>query len=302
MPINVPNNLPAIKELKNENIFIMEENQAIHQDIRPLRIALCNLMPLKIVAETDLIRILSNTSLQVELQLFFMDKHDSKNTPKEHLDVFYKTFSQIKHNKYDGLIINGAPVEMLKFEDVDYWEDLCEVMAWSKTNVTNTMHICWGSQAGLFYHYGIPKYPLPKKAFGVFDHNLTDPRIPLVRGFDDVFPSPHSRHTENHMEDIINHPDLILVAYSEKVGSNIVISRDGKQIFIAGHLEYNSYTLKHEYERDRAKGLPIDLPRNYFQNDDPSNKPIVRWRAHSNLLFSNWLNYYVYQETPYEWK
>ncbi len=302
MPINVPNNLPAIQELKNENIFIMEETTAIHQDIRPLRIALCNLMPLKIVAETDLIRILSNTSLQVELQLFFMDKHDSKNTPKEHLDVFYKTFSQIKDHKYDALIINGAPVELLKFEDVDYWEDLCEVMEWSKTNVTNTMHICWGSQAGLYYHYGIPKYPLPKKAFGVFDHHITDPKIPLVRGFDDIFLSPHSRHTENHMEDIINHPDLILVAYSDIVGSNIVISKNGKQIFIAGHLEYNAYTLKTEYFRDKTKGLPIDLPANYFLNNNPEDKPVVRWRAHSNLLFSNWLNYYVYQETPYEWQ
>jgi len=301
MPLNVPNNLPAIQVLKNENIFIMEENRAVHQDIRPLRIALCNLMSIKIVAETDLIRILSNTSLQVELELFFMDKHESKNTPREHMQVFYKKFDQIRQHKYDGLIINGAPVEMLEFEEVDYWEELCEVMAWSKTNVTSTMHICWGSQAGLYYHYGIRKYPLPKKAFGVFDHHITDPRIPLVRGFDDIFPAPHSRYTENHLQDVKNHPDLILVAYSDKVGANIILSKDGKQVFVSGHLEYNDYTLKTEYERDLAKGIPIDIPENYFLNDNPKNRPVVRWRAHANLLFSNWLNYYVYQETPYDW-
>ena len=293
--------MPAIQELKNENIFIMEESQAVHQDIRPLRILLCNLMPLKIVAETDLIRILSNTSLQVELELIFMDKHYSKNTPKEHLEVFYKTFEQIKQRKYDGLIINGAPVEMLQFEEVDYWEDLCELMEWSKTNVTNSLHICWGAQAGLYYHYGIKKYPLPKKTFGVFDHKVTDPKLPLVRGFDDVFPGPHSRYTENRMEDIINHPELILVAYSDKVGSNIVMSKNKRQVFISGHLEYNSFTLKNEYLRDKAKGLPIDIPENYFKNDNPSEDPVVKWRAHSNLLFSNWLNYYVYQETPFDW-
>jgi len=301
MPINVPNNLPAIEELKNENIFIMEESRAIHQDIRPLRIALCNLMPVKIVAETDIIRLLSNTSLQIELELFFMDKHESKHTPREHLDVFYKTFNQIKKHKFDGLIINGAPVEMLDFEQVDYWDDLCNVMEWSKTNVTNTMHICWGSQAGLYYHYGIQKYPLPEKVFGVFEHHISDPKIPLFRGFDDSFPAPHSRYTENHVEDINNHPDLILLAYSSKAGSNIVISRNSRQIFIAGHFEYNANTLKAEYNRDKAKGIPIKIPENYFLDDDPQKQPVVRWRAHANLLFSNWLNYYVYQETPYEW-
>lgn len=301
MPINVPNNLPAIEELKNENIFIMEESRAIHQDIRPLRIVLCNLMPIKIVAETDFIRLLSNTSLQIELELLFMEKHESKNTPKEHLDIFYKTFDQIKDHKYDGLIINGAPVEMLPFEEVDYWKGLCEVMEWSKSNVTNTMHICWGAQAGLYYHYGIPKYPLPKKAFGVFEHHITDPKIPLVRGFDDRFPAPHSRHTETRIGDINKHPELMLVAYSDKVGPNIIMSRNGKQIFITGHLEYNPLTLKTEYERDRLKGLPIDIPENYFMDNDPVKPPVVRWRAHANLLFSNWLNYYVYQETPYEW-
>jgi homoserine O-succinyltransferase len=302
MPINVPNSLPAINELKNENIFIMEEARAIHQDIRPLRIALLNLMPLKIVTETDLIRTLSNTSLQLELDLFYMDEHESKNTPREHLKVFYKTFDQIKHHRYDGLIITGAPVEMLEFEEVDYWKKLCDVLEWSKTNVTNTLHICWGAQAGLYYHYGIKKYPLAKKAFGIFDHNITDSKIPLVRGFDDIFPAPHSRYTENKIQDLKNHPDLFLLAYSEKVGSNIVISKDGRQVYIAGHLEYNPLTLKKEYERDLLKGIPIEIPENYFPENNPDNPPVTRWRAHANLLFSNWLNYYVYQETPYDWK
>ncbi len=302
MPINVPNNLPAIVELKNENIFIMEEERAEKQDIRPLRIALLNLMPVKIVTETDLIRTLSNTSLQLELDLFYMDEHESKNTPREHLQVFYKTFDQIRHKKYDGLIITGAPVELLEFEEVDYWKSLCEVLEWSKTNVTSTLHICWGAQAGLFYHYGIQKYPLKKKAFGVFDHNITDPKVPLVRGFDDIFPAPHSRHTENHLNDLQNHPDLFVLAYSDKVGSNIVVSKDGRQIFISGHLEYNPLTLKNEYDRDVSRGLAIEVPENYFPDNNPKNQPVIRWRAHANLLFSNWLNYYVYQETPYDWK
>jgi homoserine O-succinyltransferase len=302
MPINVPNNLPAITELKDENIFIMEEARAIHQDIRPLRIALLNLMPQKIVTETDLIRTLSNTSLQLELDLFYMDEHVSKNTPREHLQVFYKTFDQIKHHRYDGLIITGAPVEMLEFEEVDYWKTLCDVLEWSKTNVTSTFHICWGAQAGLFYHYGIKKYPLPKKAFGIFDHHIADSKVPLVRGFDDIFPAPHSRYTENKIQDLKSHPDLFLLAWSDKVGSNIVISKDGRQIFIAGHLEYNPLTLKKEYERDLLKGIPIEVPENYFPDNNPNNPPVTRWRAHASLLFSNWLNYYVYQETPYDWK
>jgi homoserine O-succinyltransferase/O-acetyltransferase len=301
MPINIPNDLPAIEELKNENIFILEEQLAAHQDIRPLRIALCNLMPIKIVTETDLIRVLSNTALQIELDLFFMEKHESKNTPKEHLDDFYKTFEQIKNQKFDGLIITGAPVELIEFEEVDYWKDLIEVMEWSKTNVTNTLHICWGAQAGLYYHYGIHKFGLPKKLFGVFDHKITNKKIPLVRGFDDVFPAPHSRYTENKLNDIKNHPDLNVVAYSEEVGANIVISKDNRQIFMSGHSEYNPNTLKTEYERDLAKGLQIDIPKNYFPGNDPSAEPVVKWRAHANLLFSNWLNYYVYQETPYDW-
>ena len=300
MPINVPNNLPAIEELRKENIFIMEEARARRQDIRPLRVAMLNLMPIKIVAETDMIRNLSNTPLQVELDLFYMDQHESKNTPREHMEVFYKTFDSIKNRRYDGLIITGAPVELLEFEEVDYWDKLCEVLDWSKNMVTNTLHICWGAQAGLYHHYGIKKYPLAKKAFGVFDHLITDPKVPLFRGFDDVFPAPHSRYTENRLEDIKNHPDLELLAWSEKVGSNIVISKDNKQIFISGHLEYNPLTLKNEYDRDKLKGLDVDIPQNYYPGDNPANRPVIRWRAHANLLFSNWLNYYVYQETPYE--
>lgn len=300
MPINVPNNLPAIKELRKENIFIMEESRASHQDIRPLRVAMLNLMPVKTVAETDMIRNLSNTPLQVELDLFYMDQHQSKNTPRQHMEVFYKTFDSIKSRRYDGLIITGAPVELMEFGEVDYWEKLCEVMDWSKTMVTNTLHICWGAQAGLYHHYGIKKYPLAKKAFGVFDHFITDPKVPLFRGFDDIFPAPHSRYTENRLEDIKRHPDLDLLAWSDIVGSNIVISKDNKQIFISGHLEYNPMTLKNEYDRDKLKGLDIAIPQNYYPGDNPESKPVVRWRAHANLLFSNWLNYYVYQETPYE--
>jgi len=302
MPINVPTNLPAVKELKKENIFIMEESQALKQDIRPLRIALLNLMPVKEVTETDLLRSLANTPLQVELDLFHMEHHVSKNTPREHMEVFYKTFDQIKHQRYDGLIITGAPVEHLEFEEVDYWKNLCEVMEWSKTNVSSTLHICWGAQAGLFYHYGIQKYPLPSKAFGIFDHHITDRRHHLVRGFDDLFPAPHSRYTENRLEEIKKHPDLIPLAWSPQVGSNIVLSKDNSQIFISGHLEYNPQTLKNEYDRDHAKGLETSVPENYFPNDDPSREPITRWRAHASLLFSNWLNYYVYQVTPYNWK
>lgn len=301
MPINVPNNLPAIKELKKENIFVMEHDRAYHQDIRPLRIALLNLMPVKKVAETDLIRNLSNTPMQVELDLLYMDVHESKNTPREHMEVFYKTFEEISHKKYDGLIITGAPVELLEFEDVDYWEKLCEVMEWSKSHVTSTLHICWGAQAGLYHHYGIQKYELPKKIFGVYDHNITDRTHHLVRGFDDVFPAPHSRYTENRLEDIRNHPDLTLLAWSEQIGSNIVVSNDNRQIFISGHLEYNPLTLKNEYERDRAKGLDTAVPENYFPGNNPEQEPVIRWRAHASLLFTNWLNYYVYQVTPFDW-
>jgi homoserine O-succinyltransferase len=301
MPINIPDNLPAITILKNENIFIMGEQRAAHQDIRPLRIALCNLMPLKIVTETDFIRVLSNTPLQIELDFFYMDRHDSKNTSKEHLNIFYKTFEQIKEKRYDGLIITGAPVENLEFEAVDYWNDLTKVLDWSRINVTNTLHICWGAQAGLYHHYGIKKYPLDKKLFGVFDHIIADNKTPLFRGFDDTFPTPHSRYTENKIEDIRKHPELNLAAWSEKAGVHVVVSKNNRQIFVTGHFEYNSNTLKDEFERDRAKGLPIDLPENYYPENDPDAKPLVRWRANANLFFLNWINYYVYQETPYDW-
>lgn len=301
MPINIPDNLPAINILRDENIFIMDEQRAMHQDIRPLRLAFCNLMPLKIVTETDFIRVLSNTPLQIELDFFYMDRHDSKNTSKEHLNIFYKTFDQIKNKKYDGLIITGAPVEHLEFEEVDYWKDISEVMEWSKHNVTNTLHICWGAQAGLYYHYGIRKFPLDQKLFGVFEHKIADTRTPLFRGFDDTFYAPHSRYTENRIEDIRNHPELVLAAWSEKAGVHVVTSKNNRQIFVAGHFEYNSNTLKDEYMRDRSKGIPIDIPENYFSDDDPEAKPVVKWRANSNLFFINWINYYVYQETPYDW-
>jgi homoserine O-succinyltransferase/O-acetyltransferase len=301
MPINIPNDLPAIIILKNENIFIMDEQRASHQDIRPLRIAFCNLMPLKIVTETDFIRVLSNTPLQIELDFFYMDKHDSKNTSKEHLNIFYKTFDQIRQNRYDGLIITGAPVENLDFERVDYWNEISEVMEWSKTNVTNTLHICWGAQAGLYHHFGIQKYPLKEKLFGVFEHLITDNKIPLFRGFDDIFLTPHSRYTENRITDIKQHPDLTLAAWSEKAGVHVVISKNSRQIFVTGHFEYNSNTLKDEYERDLSKGLAISIPENYYPDNNPEAEPLVKWRANANLFFVNWLNYYVYQETPYDW-
>ena len=301
MPIKIPNNLPAITILKNENIFIMDEQRAAQQDIRPLRIAFCNLMPLKIVTETDFIRVLSNTPLQIEIDFFFMDKHDSKNTSKEHLNIFYNTFDQIKHKRYDGLIITGAPVENLEFEKVDYWNEISEVMDWSKTNVTNTLHICWGAQAGLYHHYGIQKYALEKKLFGVFEHQITDNKIPLFRGFDDTFLTPHSRYTENRKADIKQHPGLTLAAWSEEAGVHVVISKNSRQIFVTGHFEYNSDTLKDEYERDLTKGLAIDIPENYYPDNNPKSKPLVKWRANANLFFVNWLNYYVYQETPYDW-
>jgi homoserine O-succinyltransferase len=259
-------------------------------------------MPLKMVTETDLLRNLANTPLQVELDLLYMDEHESKNTPREHMEVFYKTFDEIKASRYDGLIITGAPVEHLEFEEVDYWDKLCEVLEWSKTHVSSTMHICWGAQAGLYYHYGIKKYPLPTKAFGIFDHHISDRNHHLVRGFDDVFPAPHSRYTENRLEDIRAHPGLVALAWSPQVGSNIVLSKDNRQIFASGHLEYNPLTLKNEFERDRAKGLEIAVPENYFPGDDPGREPVIKWRAHASLLFSNWLNYYVYQVTPYDWK
>jgi len=299
MPINVPDKLPAIEVLKEENIFVMQETRAVHQDIRPLRILILNLMPVKITTETHLLRMLSNNPLQIEITLMHTMTHTSKNTPVEHLKTFYKTFDQVKEKKFDGFIITGAPVEHMEFEEVDYWKELTEIMDWSAAHVTSTLYICWAAQAGLYYFYGIPKYPLSEKMFGVFRHKINNPKIPLVRGFDDEFLAPHSRHTEIRRTDIEKIHDLEIVSESDKAGVYIVVSKDGRKVFVTGHSEYDPYTLRDEYLRDKKKGLPIHVPENYFPNDDPSKEPLVYWRSHANLLFSNWLNYYVYQVTPY---
>lgn len=300
MPIRIPNKLPAEKILAGENIFVMNEKRALTQDIRPLSIVILNIMPTKITTETQLLRLLGNTPLQVNIQLAAMESHTSKNTPKEHLSTFYKTFDELKRNKYDGMIITGAPIEQIDFEKVDYWDELKEIMEWTKTNVTSTMHICWGAQAGLYYHYGIPKYPLEKKMFGVFPHTLVRKNKMLTRGFDDVFMVPHSRHTEVREEDIRRVPELEIIAVSKEAGVYLVSSKGGKQIFVTGHAEYDADTLAGEYFRDIEKGLEIDVPKNYFKNDNPKNKPVNSWRSTANLLFSNWLNYHVYQTTPYD--
>jgi len=299
MPLNVPDNLPAIQQLREENIFVMQETRAVHQDIRPLRILILNLMPVKITTETHLLRMLSNNPLQIEITLMHTMTHTSKNTPFEHLKAFYKTFHQVKEKKFDGFIITGAPVEHMEFEEVDYWKELTEIMDWSASHVTSTLYICWAAQAGLYYFYGIPKYPLPEKMFGVFRHKVNNPRIPLVRGFDDEFLAPHSRHTEIRKSDIEKIHDLEIVSESDKAGVYIVVSKDGRKVFVTGHSEYDPYTLRDEYLRDKNKGLPIHIPENYFPDNDPSKEPLVYWRSHANLLFSNWLNYYVYQVTPY---
>lgn len=299
MPVNVPNNLPAIDVLKEENIFVMENSVAIHQDIRPLRIAILNIMPIKSTTETQLLRILSNSPLQLEIELFYLDEHESTHTPKEHLMVFYKTFKEIKNKRYDGMIVTGAPVERLEFEDVDYWEQMKEVMDWSTTHVTSTFFICWASQAALYHLYGVPKYMLPKKLSGVFSHNVLNTKIPIVRGFDDAFVAPHSRFTGIKSSDILKNQELEIVAESEEAGPYIIISKDGRQVFVPGHSEYDPLTLKEEYFRDINKGMKVDIPRNYFPDNDPTRDPIVQWRSHANLLFLNWLNYYVYQQTPY---
>ncbi len=301
MPIRIPDALPAAGILQRENIFVMTEKRAEGQDIRPLRIAVFNLMPTKIATETQLIRALSNSPLQVDLVLLHAETHQSKNTPEEHLSSFYKTFSAVKHKKFDGLIITGAPVELMEFEEVDYWEELCAVMEWSKTNVTSTLHICWAAQAGLYYHYGIQKHSLPEKMFGVFRHDVVSPKAPIMRGFDDVFYAPHSRHTEVLQKEIEAVPELEIMATSEDAGVYLVASRDGKNVFVTGHSEYDAETLHNEYVRDKNKGLPIAIPKNYYRDDNPENPPVVRWRSHSNLLFVNWLNYHVYQITPYDW-
>ena len=300
MPIKIPNLLPATKVLLDENIFVISENRAITQDIRPLKILMLNLMPKKIETETQIARLIGNTPLQVELELLQTATHKSTHTSAEHMLAFYKTFDEVRHKKYDGLIITGAPVEHMEFEEVEYWEELCEIMEWSKTHGTSTFHICWGAQAGLYYHYGIKKYTLDKKLFGVFEHHLDYKRSILFRGFDDSFVVPHSRHTSCRREDIEAVPELKILASSEEAGIFVVATDKGRQIFVTGHSEYDANTLKNEYMRDKAAGLPIDIPKNYFPDDDDTKDPVVRWRSCANLLYSNWLNYFVYQTTPYD--
>ena len=302
MPIKIPNALPATETLLSENIFVMTETRALSQDIRPLKILLLNLMPTKVETETQLARLLGNTPLQVELELIHTSTHKSKNVSEEHLLAFYKTFEDVKHNHYDGMIITGAPVEKLDFKEVQYWDELCEIMEWTKTHVTSTFHICWGAQAGLYYHFGIEKYPLKEKMFGVFPHVVERRNSMLFRGADDVFMVPHSRHTEVKREDIEKIPELRILATSEEAGIYAVATDSGKQIFITGHSEYDPETLKKEYMRDKNLGLDIKVPKNYFPNDDDTRDPLVSWRSHANLIYSNWLNYYVYQVTPYEIK
>ncbi len=300
MPIKLPDHLPAVEILTNENIFVMKESRAFTQDIRPLRIVILNLMPIKPTTETQLLRLLGNTPLQVEAVLLHPSTHTSKNTSEEHLSMFYHTFDEIKDQKFDGMVITGAPVEQFEFEEVSYWDELTRIMEWKLTNVTSTLHICWGAQAGLYYHFGIPKYKLQNKLFGVFPHKVNKQNVKLFRGFDPQFNIPHSRHTENRKEDIEKVEELEILVESAEAGVAIIATKDGSQIFATGHSEYEQNTLKEEYERDLGRGLPIDIPKNYFPNDDPSQEPLVSWRAHANLLFSNWLNYYVYQETPYD--
>lgn len=300
MPIRIPNDLPAVKTLNDENIFVMTETRAITQDIRPLKILLLNLMPKKIETETQLSRLLGNSPLQVELELIHTKSHKSKNTPAEHLLAFYKTFDDVKNRTFDGLIITGAPVENMPFEEVEYWDELCEIMEWSKTHVHSTFHICWGAQAGLYYHFGIDKKPLPKKMFGVFKHRKDYKNSILFRGFDDEFMVPHSRHTTVDIEDIKKVPEIKILASSEEAGVYAMATAEGKQIFITGHSEYDANTLANEYFRDLNEGKEIEIPKNYFPDDNPENAPIVTWRAHANLLYSNWLNYFVYQTTPYD--
>ncbi len=300
MPINIPLGLPAAEILANENIFVMPEDRATHQDIRPLRIAIVNLMPTKIATETQLLRLLGNTPLQVVVTLLRAASYTSKNTSEEHLATFYQTFDDVQNQRFDGLIITGAPVEHLAFEEVDYWQELTRIMDWSLTHVYSTLHICWGAQAALYHHYGIPKYPLSTKQFGVFAHRVTRRNTMLLRGFDDVFYAPHSRHTEVRREDIDRVGELEILAESDEAGVYIVKAKDKRHIYVTGHSEYDPLTLKAEYDRDVARGLDIAVPSNYFENDDPSRPPAVTWRAHSNLLFANWLNYHVYQETPFD--
>ncbi|MBO5988658.1 MAG: homoserine O-succinyltransferase [Paludibacteraceae bacterium] len=302
MPLNIPIELPAVRLLREENIFVKDSEEASGQDIRPLRIVVLNLMPLKITTETDLIRLLSNTPLQIELEFMQLKSHTSKNTPIEHMLAFYKTFDSLRDKKYDGMIITGAPVENLEFEEVNYWPEICEIFDWARTHVTSTFFICWAAQAGLYHYYGVPKYKLDKKMFGIFEHTVSKEasRNPIFRGFDDVFCVPHSRNSEVRREDIQKNKELSIISESEEAGVYMVMARGGREFFVTGHSEYAANTLDTEYRRDLDKGLPIDMPKNYYKEDNPDNAPLVRWRGHANLLFSNWLNYFVYQKTPYD--
>ena len=300
MPIKIPDTLPAAKTLHDENIFTITEQRAITQDIRPLRILVLNLMPTKIVTETQLARVLGNTPLQVEMELLKTSTHTAKNTAPEHMLAFYKTFDQVRDQRFDGMVITGAPVENMPFEEVSYWAELCEIMEWSKTHVTSTLHICWGAQAGLYYHYGIDKVPLPEKMFGIFPHKVTHTGSILFRGFDDEFMVPHSRHTTILRSEVEQHPELKIAAASEEAGLFALFTEGGRQVFLTGHAEYDPDTLNREYQRDKALGRPISIPKNYFPMDDDTQAPIVSWRGHAHLLFSNWLNYFVYQTTPYD--
>jgi homoserine O-succinyltransferase len=300
MPLNIPDKLPAIEILKQENIFVIDSSRASTQDIRPLKIAFLNLMPIKITTETDLIRVLSNSPLQVELEFIKLKSHISKNTSIEHMKTFYTNFSEIKKHKFDGLIVTGAPIEQMDFEEVNYWDEIKEIFDWAKTNVQSTFFICWSAQAALYHYYGVPKHGLDKKMFGVFEHTVNNPLNPIFRGFDDVFYAPHSRYTEVRREDIEKVSDLQIISESKESGVYMVMARNGREFFVTGHSEYSPYTLDAEYKRDKAKGLPIEIPENYYKNNDPLQEPVVRWRSHANLLFTNWLNYFVYQETPFD--
>lgn len=300
MPLNIPNTLPAVEALRKENIFVMDSERAQNQQIRPLKIVILNLMPLKITTETDLIRLLSNSPLQIEIDFLQLKSHTPKNTPIEHMMAFYKNFDEIKKSNYDGMIITGAPVEQLEFEAVKYWNEVTGIFDWARNHVTSTLYICWAAQAGLFHFYGVPKYPLQEKMFGVFEHKIYDKLNPIFRGFDDVFYVPHSRHTEVRREDILKVSELTLLSESERSGVYMVMARNGRDFFITGHSEYSAHTLDTEYKRDMKKGLPVNLPENYYADNNPKNEPVVLWRSHANLLFTNWLNYFVYQETPYD--
>lgn len=299
MPLTLPDLLPAIELLKQENIFVMDTTRANTQDIRPLRIAILNLMPIKITTETDFIRLLSNTPLQIQIEFMKIKSHTSKNTPVEHMMMFYRDFEEMKKEKYDGLIVTGAPLEQMDYEEVTYWGELQEVFNWAHSHVTSTVYICWAAQAALYHFYGVPKYPTSEKVFGIFKHKALVPHLPIFRGFDDEFFAPHSRHSEILRKDIEKVDALTIISESEEAGVHIVTARNGREFFITGHSEYAPDTLDNEYKRDVAKGLPIKIPQNYYRDDNPENGPVVKWRGHANLLFANWLNYYVYQETPY---